>query len=140
MSELKWYDGPNLQTANEVVSLAGRYRTDSLLTSYAHFLEAKELATLTNLEKTVVGVEVLQREINSGGFDTFFEHYSSFVPAARLGLQNISRPEVLRLLKTAETLHPEDLNGFSALDQAYFGLGLDLSDDLLLFLVAARDG
>ncbi|WP_299422966.1 hypothetical protein [uncultured Shimia sp.] len=96
MSELKWYDGPDLQTANEVISLVGSYRTGSLLTSYAQFLETQELATLNDFEKTVVGVEVFQREINVGGFD--------------------------------------------ALDQAYLGLGLDLSDDLLLFLVAARDG
>ncbi|MFY0659374.1 MAG: DUF4375 domain-containing protein [Shimia sp.] len=136
MSELKWYDGPSLESASRVVALAGSYRTDSLLTSYAQFLETQVLGSLTELEKTVVGVEVLQREVNAGGFDTFFEHFSSFAPAARQGLQNISRPEVLRLLTTAETLHPEDFESFDALDQAYFDLGLDLSGDLLLFIVA----
>ncbi len=106
------------------------------MASYSEYLESQTHNELSELEKTVVGVEILQREVNSGGFDHFFEHYSQYLPAAKLGLKNIYQFQVLELLEEAEDLHPEDTDAFYDLDQAYYALGVDLSDALVTYLIA----
>lgn len=135
MSELPFYSGSALRIPPEVLALRGEYRTDSLILSIAQHLEDAPIKELSEVERIIVGVSIFEREVNSGGFDGFLEYYSAYAPLANLGLTTIGRHDVLALLNEAESLHPDDLDGYDALDQTYYALNLDMTEDLMALLI-----
>ena len=90
----KWLDGYSGQSADELLSLEGKYRTDSLVLAFEQAInrkvEQKGLQTLTDEEHIVLAVEALEREVNNGGYDQFFVNSSrEFVPTIVGALQRI---------------------------------------------------
>jgi len=92
--EPKWLDGYSGQTIDELLSLEGKYRTDSLVLAFEQAInkkaEQKGLQTLTDEERTVLAVEALEREVNNGGYHQFFLNSSrQFAPTVVRALQRI---------------------------------------------------
>jgi hypothetical protein len=76
----KWLDGYSGQSADELLSLEGKYRTDSLVLAFEQAInsktEQKGFQTLSDEEQIVLAVEALEREVNNGGYDQFFVNSS----------------------------------------------------------------
>ena len=76
----KWFDSYSGQNTEQLLSLEGEYRTDSLVVAFEQALdqksEAQGLENLTPEEQVVLAVEALEREVNNGGYSQFFTNSS----------------------------------------------------------------
>ena len=76
MENLKWLDSYSGQTVDELISLEGEYRIDSLVLAFEQAIQQKASRvgedSLTSEERIVLSVEALEREVNNGGYDQFF--------------------------------------------------------------------
>lgn len=89
-----WLDGYSGQSADQLLSLEGKYRIDSLVLAFEQAISQKGqrggVQSLTEEERIVVAVEALEREVNSGGYDQFFVNSSrEFAPTVVDALQRI---------------------------------------------------
>lgn len=124
----KWLDGYSGQSADELLSLEGKYRTDSLVLAFEQAInrkaEQKGLQTLTDEEQIVLAVESLEREVNNGGYDQFFVNSSrEFVASVVGALQRIGCKKTAIITQRA----------IKALDVA------DLSSEAIEAAMAAAD-
>jgi len=75
MSELKWLNGYEGQTIDELLGLEGEYRTDSLIFAFEQALDLKAkqhgAGALSPEEGVIRTIEVLEREVNNGGYSKF---------------------------------------------------------------------
>jgi hypothetical protein len=75
-----WLDGYSGQTVEQLLSLEGRYRIDSLVLAFEQAILRKveqcESSPLTDEERVVLAVEALEREVNNGGYEQFFTNSS----------------------------------------------------------------
>jgi hypothetical protein len=90
----QWLDGYWGQSADQRLSLEGKYRTDSLVLAFEQATRLKAehdgLQSLTNEERIVLAVEALEREVNNGGYNQFFLSSSrEFAPTIVAALQAI---------------------------------------------------
>jgi len=78
--KLQWLDGYTGQSVDQLLSLEGEYRTDSLVLAFEQALDQKEARVgeraLSKEERTVLAVEALEREVNNGGYAQFFRNSS----------------------------------------------------------------
>lgn len=82
---LKWLDGYSGESTEQLLSLEGKYRTDSLVLAFEEGINQKAeregTRSLTIEERIVLAVEALEREVNNGGYDQFFVNSSrEFTP------------------------------------------------------------
>jgi len=79
MPDLEWLDYAG-QTTAELLALEGAYRIDSLVVAFETAIQQKlyreDAPEGSNEECIVLAVEVLEREVNNGGFDQFFRNSS----------------------------------------------------------------
>ena len=85
MTELKWLEKYSDQTTDELISLEGEYRADSLVLAFEQALDQKSERVgndnLSNEELVVLAIEALEREVNNGGYNQFFFNSSNeFTP------------------------------------------------------------
>ncbi len=124
----KWLNEYSGQSVEELLSLEGKYRTDSLVLAFeqAIGLKAEREGTqhLTDEERIVLAVEALEREVNNGGYDQFFVNSSrEFSPMIVGALQRIG------CKKTANITH-----------EAIKALGIsDLRSDVIEAVICNRD-
>jgi hypothetical protein len=75
-----WLCGYSGQNSDELLSLEGKYRTDSLVAAFEEAIrqkaERESMDSLTDQERVVLAVEALEREVNNGGYDQFFANSS----------------------------------------------------------------
>jgi hypothetical protein len=124
----KWLDGHSGQSAEQLLSLEGQYRTDSLILAFEQAISQKAerdgAQSLTDEERLVLAVEALEREVNNGGYDQFFVNSSrEFAPIVVGALQRIG------CRKTAKITQ----NAINAL-----GIS-DLRSDVIEAVICARD-
>lgn len=107
MSDLPWleYGG---QTTDDLVALEDRYRVDSLVVAMEMALRTRAenssalLSQLNLDERVVVVVAAMEREVNSGGFESLFASDEAvWVPFLIEGLQAIGCPKVAALADKA---------------------------------------
>src|SRR6266700_8058284 len=76
----KWLDGYSGQSAQQLISLEGKYRIDSLVLAFEQAIMQKAgregMQSLTDEEHIALAVEALEREVNNGGYDQFFVNSS----------------------------------------------------------------
>ncbi len=89
-----WLNGYSGQSADELLSLEGKYRIDSLVLAFEEAIRQKAkrngMQSLTDEERIVLAVEALEREVNNGGYDQFFVNSSrEFAPIVVGALQLI---------------------------------------------------
>jgi len=91
---LGWLNGYSGQSPEELLSLEGKYRTDSLVLAFEEAISQKAqregVKGLTDEERIVLAVEALERELNNGGYDQFFVNSSrEFASVVVAALQRI---------------------------------------------------
>jgi hypothetical protein len=111
----KWLDGYSGESAEQLLSLEGKYRTDSLVQAFEQGINQKAeregAKNLTIEERIVLGVEALEREVNNGGYEQFFVNSSrEFVPIVVTALQRIGCKKTANITQKAiEALGISDL-------------------------------
>ncbi len=121
-----WLDGYSGQSADELLSLQGKYRTDSLVLAFEEAIRQKAeregTQNLTNEERVVLAVEALEREVNNGGYDQFFANSSrEFAPTVVGALQRIGCKKTATITQKAiKALGTSDLTA-EAIDAAMAG-------------------
>jgi hypothetical protein len=102
----KWLNGYSGQSVEEILSLEGKYRTDSLVLAFEQAIgqkaerEGKE--HLNDEERIVLAVEALEREVNNGGYDQFFVNSSrEFAPIIVGALQRIGCKKTANITQKA---------------------------------------
>jgi len=111
----KWLDGYSGESAEQLLSLEGKYRTDSLVLAFEEGINQKAeregAQSLTTEERIVLAVEALEREVNNGGYDQFFVNSSrEFAPIIVGALQRIGCKKTANITQQAiEALGISDL-------------------------------
>jgi len=89
-----WLDGYSGQSVDQLLSLEGKYRIDSLVVAFEQAIDQKAqhggVQSLTDEERVVLAVEAFEREVNNGGYDQFFVNSSrEFAPTIVGALKRI---------------------------------------------------
>src|SRR5260370_22701887 len=97
-SNLEWLNGYSDQTVEQLLSLEGKCRLDSLVLAFEQPISQKETrsgtSALTDEESIVLAVEALEREVNNGGYEQVFANSSREYAATivdsllRIGCEN----------------------------------------------------
>ena len=161
MREIDLFSDYNGETTEQLLALEGRYRTDSIVMAIEQALQQKVkrlgMNALSEAEHTVLAVESLEREVNNGGYDSFFRHCPEYVPVIVAALQRISCNDVAILTEKAiskvssrspltaadveaameqdDDERDEELN---ACDEAYYEMAADFAEPVLKFVRSHR--
>jgi len=105
-ADLKWLDGYNGETVDELISLEGKYRTDSLVVAFGQAMDQKAARVgdgkLTEEERVILAIEALEREVNNGGYGQFFVNSSrEYVPIIADALRSIGCPKTVEITQNA---------------------------------------
>jgi hypothetical protein len=124
----KFLEGYSGQSTDQLLSLGGEYRTDSLVLAFEQAISQKAeregVKNLTEEERIVLAVEALEREVNNGGYDQFFVNSSrEFAPTVVGALQRIGCKKTATITQRA----------IKALDVA------DLTSEAIEAAMAAED-
>jgi hypothetical protein len=161
MTNLTWLEEYSGQTLDEILSLAGSHRVDSLILAIEQALGQKAARlgeeSLSGAERVVLAVEALEREVNNGGYSQFFTNTPALVPAVVDSLLLIGCPHTAGITGSAiGALHLQDLTGqnienamaakdddindeLSRCDQLYYQAGESIEDQLFAFINANKD-
>ena len=146
MPELKWLDEYSGQTTEELISLDGKYRTDSIIVAFEQALNQKAARfgdeSLSNEEILILAIEALETEVNNGGYDQFFRNSSKeYVSIIVDSLKRIGYDEIAALTQRAiDSLGDEDReNILGKCDEEYYAKAGDLAIPLFAFIKNNRD-
>src|SRR5215207_685572 len=97
MSALEFLDSYSGQTTTELVNLEGKYRVDSLVLAFEEALDQKSAqhgaSSLSSVERIILAIEALEREVNNGGYDQYFRNSSvEYAPIIVDALNTIGCP------------------------------------------------
>jgi hypothetical protein len=158
-----WLEGYSGQSLDQLLSLEGKYRTDSLLLAFEQAVSQKAeregQGSLTEVERTVLAVEALEREVNNGGYGQFFLNSSrEFVSTIVDSLQRIDCPKTAKITRRAikalgiSNLKAENIEAVMAgddkrrekkleqCDAAYHASAEPIADRLFAFIKASKAG
>jgi hypothetical protein len=154
-----WLEGYSGQTVEQLLSLEGRYRIDSLVLAFEQAIQEKRQRGekgLTDAERVVLAAEALEREVNNGGYDQFFVNSSDFAQDIVESLRCIGCKKTAtitkRAIKALGVSQPtrEEVNAAMAAenerrsakltrcDDAYYEAAEPLADRLFAFIKANR--
>ena len=161
MAELKWLKEYSGQTVEQLLSLEGEYRIDSLVVVFhqAVDLEAAREGddALNPEERIIVAIEALEAEVNNGGYAQFFLNSSrEYVPTIVQALVRIGCPitaeitqqaidalhlprlsgEAIEAAMADDTINEDDLN---ECDDSYYKSGEDIAGQLFAFIKKNKD-
>ncbi|MFZ2062703.1 MAG: DUF4375 domain-containing protein [Candidatus Binatus sp.] len=161
MTKLPFLQSYSGQTAEQLLSLEGEYRIDSLVLVFEEALGKKAYrdgaSALSAEENVILAIEALEREVNNGGYSQFFENSSQeYAPIIVPALIRIGCPKTAEITQTAiESLHLPDLSVeaieavvaanemnievLNDCDNSYFGTGEDIAGQLFAFIKKNRD-
>ncbi len=106
LADLGWLDGYAGQTVDELLSYEGADNLHSILSALEQAIEekirTKGKRERTGVERMVLSIMALVREVNNGGYDQFFLNSSGeFAPAIVDDLVRIGCPEVADITQRA---------------------------------------
>jgi hypothetical protein len=106
LEDLGWVEGYSGQAVDEILSFEGTEGVHSLLFVVEQAIQEKIKATgpgkMTGVERMVLSVMGLSREVNNGGYDQFFRNSSRrFAPAIVDDLVRIGCPEIADITQQA---------------------------------------
>jgi hypothetical protein len=161
MAKLPFLQSYSGQTTEQLLSLEGEYRIDSLVLIFEEALGKKAyrdgVGALSAEENVALAVEALEREVNNGGYSQFFENSSQeYAPIIVPMLVRIGCPETAKITQRAiESLHLPDLSieaieavvaademnseVLNDCDNSYFGSGEDIAGQLFAFIKKNKD-
>jgi Domain of unknown function (DUF4375) len=157
----KWLNGYSGESVDELLSLEGQYRTDSLVLAFEEAITQKVerdgLQSMTLEERTVLTIEALEREVNNGGYDQFFRNSSvEFSPLIveslkKIGCKktaNITQRAIKALdladltahaIKVKMTVEDEDrAEKLRRCDNAYYAAAEPIAKRLFAFIKATK--
>jgi hypothetical protein len=158
--DLKFLKGYSGQTVEQLLSLEGEYRIDSLVVAFEEALHQRVARdgnrAIGEEERIILAVEALEREVNNGGYSLFFENSSRvFAPVIVQALARIGCPRMAEITQKAiDALHlpsltveaivaaaggkerEEDLN---RCDDSYYNAGEDIANQLFAFIKTNKD-
>jgi hypothetical protein len=111
MSDLPFLQNYSGQTVEQLLSLEGAYRIDSLVGAFEEALLKKAFRdgdlAINAEERVILAVEALEREVNNGGYSLFFENSTrEFAPIIVEALVRIGCPRTAEITQRAiEALH-----------------------------------
>ncbi len=161
MASDKWLDNYSGQTTDELLTLEGECRIDSLVVAFQQALIQKEDKTgyqgLALEERTVLVVEMIEQEVNNGGYLQLFGNFPEYaaelvatlerigcaqaaeLTQEALDLLNIDGPVSTNAVKTATDELDEDVtDALSDCDSRYFKNIGDLAPAVLAYIKANR--
>lgn len=105
MSDLEWLEGYANQTSQQLIQLAGSYRTDSIVLAFEQAVQQRAAShgdsSLNEEEWTILCIEALEREVNNGGYHQFFFNKPEYAPRVVAALQRIGCNETARITQDA---------------------------------------
>jgi hypothetical protein len=106
MPNLKWLDGYASQSVDQLLSLEGQFRIDSLVLAFAEAIGQKAaregMELLTDEERIILAVEALEGEVNNGGYGQFFFNSSrEYAPFIVESLRRIGCPRTAEVTRRA---------------------------------------
>ena len=145
------------QSTHDLIGLEATHRIDSLVLAFAEALAKKArkdgMDRLTRLEKAVLAIEALEREVNNGGFSQFFLNAGEFAADIASALESVGLPKTAGIAgravallglegpvtgeKAAEAVLGENQerdDTFSALDDAFYKYEEDIAGTLFRFI------
>ncbi len=161
MSELKWLKEYSGQTVDELLSLEGEYRIDSLVVAFQQAIDQKAALdgddALSAEERIILAVEALETEVNNGGYTQFFLNASQKnAPTIVAALVRIGCPITAEITQRAiDALHLPSLTGetieaamaddemneddLNECDGSYYNSGEDIAGQLFAFVKKNKD-
>ena len=161
MAELKWLEGYSGQNVDELLSLEGEYRIDSIVVAFHQAMDQKAARegddALNPEERIIVAIEALEAEVNNGGYSQFFLNSSrEYAPTIVQALARIGCPKTAAITQKAidalnlpsltdeaietamgnDEVSEDDLN---ECDDAYYKSGEDIAGQLFSFIKANKD-
>jgi hypothetical protein len=160
---LGWLNGYSGQSPEELLSLEGKYRIDSLVLAFEEAISQKAQREgakgLTDEERIVLAVEALEREVNNGGYDQFFVNSSrEFASVVVAALQRIGcKKTATNTQRAIKALDISDLTSeaidaamagddekrqtkFSQCDDAYYKNAEPIAERLFAFIKTNKAG
>ena len=156
MPDLKFLKNYSGQTVDQLLSLEGEYRTDSIVLAFESALLQKSArdgeSALNADERIVLAVEALEREVNNGGYSQFFDNSSrQFAPVIVNALVRIGCPKAAAITQKAiDALHLPSLTveaietamddvdeieeALNECDNSYYNSGEDIAANLFAFI------
>lgn len=103
MESNEWFEMYGGQSTDELLSLEGDYRIDSLLLAFEEAIQQKAPSqTVSREERYILAVEALEREVNNGGYSQFFLNSShDFIDVIEEALVAIGCPEAASITQAA---------------------------------------
>ena len=158
-----WLEGYSGQSVDELLSLKGTHRIDSLVLAFEEAIAQKAqrvgVQNLSAEERTVLAVEALEREVNNGGYDQFFINSSKeFAPTIVNALQRIGCEKTATITqKAVKALGVEELTTaaidaamakdnaqcaarLNQCDESYYKSGEPIAERLFAFIKANKGG
>ena len=90
---------------DQMLTLEGKCPTDSLVLAFEQAIDKKAarlgLKKLTEVERIILAVESLEREVNNGGYDQFFRNTPKFAPIIVKSLRRIGCPRTAKITQRA---------------------------------------
>lgn len=153
-----WLNGYSGQTAEEILALEGKYRTDSLVAAFEQAIlqKAERGLDLTTEERIVLEVEALEREVNNGGYDQFFVNSPGSASGIVAALQRIGCVQTASITQaaikelgaidltsenvenTVYSVHAPREERFRGWDDAYYENAEPIADKLFAFIKKNR--
>jgi hypothetical protein len=102
MERLTFLEGYGGQTIQELISLKAKYRLDSLVLAVDEAIGSKPKDQINAVERTVLAIEALEREVSNGGFAQFFLNHSNVYASVVVGdLKLINCPQTAAIVQSA---------------------------------------
>jgi hypothetical protein len=163
MEDKKFLDRYTGQTVRELIKLEADYRIDSLILAFEQGIDQKAARIgdghLTKLEKSILAIEALEREVNNGGYSQFFinsssEYATSIVDSleyvglsktagiTRKALEELKIEGPITSGKIEETMHRDDEGRDEMLgifDDVFYEYEEDISGELFSFIKNHQD-
>jgi hypothetical protein len=156
VADLKFLKNYSGQTVDQLLSLEGEYRIDSIVLTFENALLQKSARdgepAVSAEERIVLAVEALEREVNNGGYIQFFENSSRrFAPVVVQALASIGCPKTAAITQKAiDALHlpsltveaidaamedaEESEEALNECDNSYYDAGEDIAAQLFAFI------
>ena len=105
MSNARFFESYRGETTEQLLSLVGEYRIDSLVLAFERAIQLKAAhSPLSRQERYVLAIEALEREVNNGGYRQFFLNSShEFIDMIEEALKTIGCPKTSLITRDAIT-------------------------------------
>jgi len=127
------------QTTDQLIGLKEKYRIDSLILAFEEAIQRKREDDLSDPERYVLAIEAMEREVNNGGWEQFFDNteneFDATLPKA---LDAIGCHKTAQLSREAleASRQAKDLEDF---DRRYYAESEPIADKLFEYIETNAD-